>query len=163
MVAAYVLASELAASRGDHAVAFPAYERALPDVVRNSRLVGPSVLATLIPRSRTPGMGHGTGVAVVVSTAATRATQAHILRRWAGGHAEGGHAPRPGRTRHLVAVTAETTTATTSVPGRRNRPEMRQSSQRGEDASRLLQAIPLTLQEGVAVTRVLLLHQPSCR
>jgi 2-polyprenyl-6-methoxyphenol hydroxylase-like FAD-dependent oxidoreductase len=53
MVAAYVLASELAASRGDHAVAFPAYERALADVVRNSRRVGPSVLATLIPRSRT--------------------------------------------------------------------------------------------------------------
>ncbi|MEV0131658.1 FAD-dependent monooxygenase [Dactylosporangium sp. NPDC050688] len=51
VVGAYVLASELAAAGDDHAVAFPAYERAMADAVAASRTVGPSVLATLIPRS----------------------------------------------------------------------------------------------------------------
>ncbi len=51
VVGAYVLASELAAAGDDHSVAFPAYERALADAVAASRTIGPSVLATLIPRS----------------------------------------------------------------------------------------------------------------
>ncbi|MDG6107382.1 FAD-dependent monooxygenase [Dactylosporangium aurantiacum] len=51
VVGAYVLASELAAAGDDHAVAFPAYERAMADAVAASRTIGPSVLATLIPRS----------------------------------------------------------------------------------------------------------------
>jgi 2-polyprenyl-6-methoxyphenol hydroxylase-like FAD-dependent oxidoreductase len=51
VVGAYVLASELAAAGDDVSVAFPAYERALADAVAASRTIGPSVLATLIPRS----------------------------------------------------------------------------------------------------------------
>ncbi|WP_327007461.1 FAD-dependent monooxygenase [Dactylosporangium sp. NBC_01737] len=51
VVGAYVLASELAAAGDEHAVAFPAYERALAEAVAASRTIGPSVLATLIPRS----------------------------------------------------------------------------------------------------------------
>ncbi|GAB3865922.1 FAD-dependent monooxygenase [Dactylosporangium cerinum] len=51
IVGAYVLASELAAAGDDASVAFPAYERALADAVAASRTIGPSVLATLIPRS----------------------------------------------------------------------------------------------------------------
>jgi 2-polyprenyl-6-methoxyphenol hydroxylase-like FAD-dependent oxidoreductase len=52
VVGAYVLASELAASSGDHLRGLAAYERALRPAVRHSQTIGPSVLKTLIPRSR---------------------------------------------------------------------------------------------------------------
>jgi hypothetical protein len=49
---AYVLAAQIAAGP-DPAVAFPTYESALYGAVRASRDVGPAVIRTLIPRSRT--------------------------------------------------------------------------------------------------------------
>jgi 2-polyprenyl-6-methoxyphenol hydroxylase-like FAD-dependent oxidoreductase len=52
VVGAYVLAAELAAAGGDPATAFPAYERAMAEPVRQSRRIGPAVLRTLVPRSR---------------------------------------------------------------------------------------------------------------
>jgi 2-polyprenyl-6-methoxyphenol hydroxylase-like FAD-dependent oxidoreductase len=52
VVGAHVLAAELAASRGDHAAGFLAYERAMAETVRQSRRIGPSVLRTLVPRTR---------------------------------------------------------------------------------------------------------------
>ncbi|GAA3298057.1 FAD-dependent monooxygenase [Dactylosporangium vinaceum] len=51
LVGGYVLATELAAAGGDHGVAYPAYERAMASTVAASRRIGPSVLATLVPRS----------------------------------------------------------------------------------------------------------------
>ncbi|HET9649917.1 MAG TPA: FAD-dependent monooxygenase [Microlunatus sp.] len=52
VVGAYVLASELAAARGDHVCGFAAYERALAPAVLHSRRIGPTVLKTIVPRSR---------------------------------------------------------------------------------------------------------------
>lgn len=52
VVGAYVLASELAASSGDHVRGLAAYEQALRPAVRHSQTIGPAVLKTLIPRSR---------------------------------------------------------------------------------------------------------------
>jgi 2-polyprenyl-6-methoxyphenol hydroxylase-like FAD-dependent oxidoreductase len=51
VVGAYVLASELAASSGDHLRGLAAYERALRPAVRYSQTIGPFVIDTLIPRS----------------------------------------------------------------------------------------------------------------
>lgn len=53
VVGAYVLAAELAAAGGDHVTGFPAYERAMAETVRQSHTVGPAVLRTLVPGSRT--------------------------------------------------------------------------------------------------------------
>ena len=52
VVGAYVLASELAASSGDHVRGLAAYEQALRPAVQHSQTIGPAVLKTLIPRSR---------------------------------------------------------------------------------------------------------------
>jgi 2-polyprenyl-6-methoxyphenol hydroxylase-like FAD-dependent oxidoreductase len=52
VVGAYVLASELAAAGGDPATAFPAYEANMREVVARFRTIGPTVMKTLIPRSR---------------------------------------------------------------------------------------------------------------
>jgi 2-polyprenyl-6-methoxyphenol hydroxylase-like FAD-dependent oxidoreductase len=52
VVGAYLLATELAASGDDHLRGLAAYERALRPAVRHSQTIGPSVLKTLIPRSR---------------------------------------------------------------------------------------------------------------
>jgi 2-polyprenyl-6-methoxyphenol hydroxylase-like FAD-dependent oxidoreductase len=52
VVGAYVLATELAAANGDHVRGLAAYERSLRPAVRHSLTIGPSVLKTLIPRSR---------------------------------------------------------------------------------------------------------------
>jgi 2-polyprenyl-6-methoxyphenol hydroxylase-like FAD-dependent oxidoreductase len=52
VVGAYVLASELAASGDDHLRGLAACERALRPAVRHSQRIGPTVLKTLIPRSR---------------------------------------------------------------------------------------------------------------
>ena len=51
VVGAYVLASELAASIGDHVRGLAAYEQALRPAVQHSQTIGPAVLKTLIPRS----------------------------------------------------------------------------------------------------------------
>jgi 2-polyprenyl-6-methoxyphenol hydroxylase-like FAD-dependent oxidoreductase len=51
VIGAYVLAAELRAAGGDPATAFPAYERALRELVRRSRAIGPTVMKTLIPRT----------------------------------------------------------------------------------------------------------------
>jgi 2-polyprenyl-6-methoxyphenol hydroxylase-like FAD-dependent oxidoreductase len=51
VVGAYVLAGELAAARGDHRRAFPAYESALLSYVRESRVVALKTARTLIPES----------------------------------------------------------------------------------------------------------------
>ena len=52
VIGAYVLAGELRAAGGDPAVAFPGYERALGELVRRSRGIGPTVMKTLIPRTQ---------------------------------------------------------------------------------------------------------------
>lgn len=53
VVGAYVLAGELARARGDHRLAFPAYEAALLDYVRGSRAFALQMSRQLIPQSRT--------------------------------------------------------------------------------------------------------------
>jgi 2-polyprenyl-6-methoxyphenol hydroxylase-like FAD-dependent oxidoreductase len=52
VVGAYVLASELAAAGGDPATAFRSYETRMREVVQRFRTIGPTVMKTLIPRSR---------------------------------------------------------------------------------------------------------------
>jgi 2-polyprenyl-6-methoxyphenol hydroxylase-like FAD-dependent oxidoreductase len=52
VVGAYVLAGELARAGGDHERAFPAYERAMAQHVRDSRAAALSAAKTLIPTSR---------------------------------------------------------------------------------------------------------------
>ena len=52
VVGAFTLAGELALARGDHAVAFPAYERELGDYVRGSRAFAVTMANRLVPRSR---------------------------------------------------------------------------------------------------------------
>jgi 2-polyprenyl-6-methoxyphenol hydroxylase-like FAD-dependent oxidoreductase len=52
VVGAYVLASELAASRSDHARGLATYEQVLRPAVHHSQKIGPAVMKRLIPRSR---------------------------------------------------------------------------------------------------------------
>lgn len=52
VLAAYVLAGELAAARGDHERAFVNYEREMIDIVRQSRVFALGAAKTLIPSSR---------------------------------------------------------------------------------------------------------------
>ncbi|MGH8880374.1 MAG: FAD-dependent monooxygenase, partial [Stackebrandtia sp.] len=52
VVGAYVLAGELAAANGDHERAYPAYERALADIVRGSRAFALGAAKALVPSSR---------------------------------------------------------------------------------------------------------------
>jgi 2-polyprenyl-6-methoxyphenol hydroxylase-like FAD-dependent oxidoreductase len=52
VLGAYVLAGELRAAGGNHRVAFPAYEQHLQQLVARTRALGPTVMKTLIPRSR---------------------------------------------------------------------------------------------------------------
>jgi 2-polyprenyl-6-methoxyphenol hydroxylase-like FAD-dependent oxidoreductase len=51
MVAAYVLAGELAEAGADPVAGFRSYELEMRDAVRRSRAVGPAVLRTLLPRT----------------------------------------------------------------------------------------------------------------
>jgi 2-polyprenyl-6-methoxyphenol hydroxylase-like FAD-dependent oxidoreductase len=51
VVGAYVLAGRLAEAGGDHERAFPAYERDLADVVRNSRALALTMAKTIVPRT----------------------------------------------------------------------------------------------------------------
>ena len=52
VVGAYTLAGELARADGDHVRAFPAYERAMAEPVRNSRALARRAAKTLVPNSR---------------------------------------------------------------------------------------------------------------
>lgn len=52
VVGAYVLAGELARAGGDHERAFPAYERAMAEHVRGSRVAALSAAKALVPTSR---------------------------------------------------------------------------------------------------------------
>jgi 2-polyprenyl-6-methoxyphenol hydroxylase-like FAD-dependent oxidoreductase len=52
VVGAFTLAGELALVRGDHTVAYPAYERALGEYVRGSRTFAASMANRLVPRNR---------------------------------------------------------------------------------------------------------------
>ena len=52
VVAAHVLARELAASGGEHTAGFRNYEDAIRDTVMRSYAIGPALLKTLIPTSR---------------------------------------------------------------------------------------------------------------
>jgi 2-polyprenyl-6-methoxyphenol hydroxylase-like FAD-dependent oxidoreductase len=52
VVGAYVLAGELRAAGGDPATAFRGYEASMREVVARFRTIGPTVMKTLIPRSR---------------------------------------------------------------------------------------------------------------
>jgi 2-polyprenyl-6-methoxyphenol hydroxylase-like FAD-dependent oxidoreductase len=52
VLGAYVLAGELAEARGDHERAFPAYERAIMDLVQGSRRFALTAAKSLIPGSR---------------------------------------------------------------------------------------------------------------
>ena len=67
VVGAYTLAGELAAARGDHTLAYPAYERALADYVRRSRSFARRMAAQLLPRSRLHAWAMTTGVKIVTS------------------------------------------------------------------------------------------------
>ena len=49
VIGAYVLAGELRAAGGDHTTAFAGYERAMGELVRRSRTIGPTTMKTLIP------------------------------------------------------------------------------------------------------------------
>jgi 2-polyprenyl-6-methoxyphenol hydroxylase-like FAD-dependent oxidoreductase len=49
VIGAYVLAAELRAAGGDHTAGFAGYERALGELVRRSRALGPAVMKTIIP------------------------------------------------------------------------------------------------------------------
>src|SRR3954452_6029716 len=51
-VGAYLLAHHLGAAGGNHAAAYPAYERAMSDIVLGARRIGPEVLRTTVPRTR---------------------------------------------------------------------------------------------------------------
>ncbi|WP_129648056.1 FAD-dependent monooxygenase [Peristeroidobacter agariperforans] len=51
IIAAYILAGELARARGDYTAALPNYERAIRPAVEASRDVGPSLVRALIPRT----------------------------------------------------------------------------------------------------------------
>jgi 2-polyprenyl-6-methoxyphenol hydroxylase-like FAD-dependent oxidoreductase len=51
VVGAFVLAGELAAAAGDPARAFVGYERAMAELVRRSRGIGPAAMKALIPRT----------------------------------------------------------------------------------------------------------------
>jgi 2-polyprenyl-6-methoxyphenol hydroxylase-like FAD-dependent oxidoreductase len=53
LVGAYVLAGALRTTRGDPVAGFAGYQRAMAETVRQSRTIGPAVLRTLVPRSRT--------------------------------------------------------------------------------------------------------------
>jgi len=53
VLGAYVLAGELAAARGDHELAFEAYEREMADIVHKSRAFALGTAKTLIPATRT--------------------------------------------------------------------------------------------------------------
>ncbi len=57
VVGAYVLAGELARAGGDPGLAYPAYERAMAEHVRDSRAVAMSAAKTLIPTSRLGVLG----------------------------------------------------------------------------------------------------------
>ncbi|GLY89510.1 FAD-dependent monooxygenase [Actinoallomurus iriomotensis] len=52
VLGAYVLAGELAEARGDHERAFPAYERAMAELVRGSRRFALGAARSLVPDSR---------------------------------------------------------------------------------------------------------------
>ncbi|GII04688.1 FAD-dependent monooxygenase [Planobispora takensis] len=65
VVGAYVLAGELAAAGGDHARAFPAYEREIGDYVRRSRTFAVGAARRLIPGSRTALWGMVQGIRMV--------------------------------------------------------------------------------------------------
>ena len=52
LVGAYVLAGELAAARGDHARAFPAYERAMRPYVEKNLAFGRKMAADMVPGGR---------------------------------------------------------------------------------------------------------------
>lgn len=65
VVGAYVLAGELARADGDHRRAFPAYERAMAQHVRDSRAVALSAARTLVPTSRLGVWGLAQGVRLV--------------------------------------------------------------------------------------------------
>jgi 2-polyprenyl-6-methoxyphenol hydroxylase-like FAD-dependent oxidoreductase len=75
VVGAYVLAGELARAGGDHALAFPAYERAMAEHVRGSREVALSAAKTLVPTSRlgVSGLVHGTRLISALPAGPSRA------------------------------------------------------------------------------------------
>jgi 2-polyprenyl-6-methoxyphenol hydroxylase-like FAD-dependent oxidoreductase len=52
IIGAYILASELVKAGGDHVRAYAAYQRALEPVVRDSRMIGPTAINLIIPKSR---------------------------------------------------------------------------------------------------------------
>ncbi|MFL6124166.1 FAD-dependent monooxygenase [Actinophytocola sp.] len=65
VLGAYVLAGELAEAGGDHERAFPAYEREMIDIVRQSRTFALGAAKTLIPNSRLGVWGLVTGARLV--------------------------------------------------------------------------------------------------
>jgi 2-polyprenyl-6-methoxyphenol hydroxylase-like FAD-dependent oxidoreductase len=65
VVGAYTLAG--AAARGDHTIAYPAYEHALADYARRSRSFARRMATQLIPRSRLHAWAMTTGVKLVTT------------------------------------------------------------------------------------------------
>ncbi|WP_036506016.1 MULTISPECIES: FAD-dependent oxidoreductase [Nocardia] len=74
VVGAYVLAGELARAGGDYERAFPAYEHAMADHIRDSRAVASSAAKTLIPSSRlgVTGLVQATRLLSALPTGAAR-------------------------------------------------------------------------------------------
>jgi len=65
VLGAYVLAGELAEAGGDHTTAFPAYEREMIDIVRQSRAFALGAAKTLIPSSKLGVWGLVAGARLV--------------------------------------------------------------------------------------------------
>jgi 2-polyprenyl-6-methoxyphenol hydroxylase-like FAD-dependent oxidoreductase len=84
VLGAYVLAGELAAAGGDHAVAFAAYERAMADAVRESRTVAADAVQHLLPRSTT-GL-HALVAGARQIGALPPGVRRRLVRRAAGSH-----------------------------------------------------------------------------
>ncbi|HYQ63812.1 FAD-dependent monooxygenase [Actinophytocola sp.] len=65
VLGAYVLAGELAEAGGDHTTAFPAYEREMIDIVRQSRAFALGAAKTLVPATRLGVWGLTQGARLV--------------------------------------------------------------------------------------------------
>ena len=62
VVGAYILAGELALAGGDHAIAYPAYERAISSYVQRSRAFAKTMAKRLVPANRAQAWAMTSGV-----------------------------------------------------------------------------------------------------
>ena len=95
VVGAYVLASELAASSGDHVRGLAAYEQVLRPAVQHSQKIGPAVHEDADSTLASASVGDGTGDPAAPSAARPGPSATHLLRRRSRSHAGRGAAARP--------------------------------------------------------------------